>query len=303
MSAVAPLLAAPAASSAASRTALLAFAAILVFLLLAFVLPALAPYDPAAIKLAARLRPPAWLPGGSLAHLLGTDHLGRDVLSRILHGAHVSILVGTLVVLVAGGVGTLIGLISGFAGGRTDAVLMRWVDVHVAFPGLLLSLTILAVLGPSIGTVIVALALNGWMVFARLVRASVLSVRRLAYVEAAEMSGSRPLRIVMRHILPNIAAPLLTLAVLEFARAVLAEAALSFLGVGVQPPSVSWGLDVANGRNYLSTAWWLATLPGLAVGLTVLSVNLIAGRLRLMLDPQESEKRFARRLIARGGRP
>lgn len=265
----------------------------------AVVLPWLAPYDPAAIKLSARLRPPVWEARGSWANVLGTDNLGRDVFSRILHGARLSILIGAAVVAASASFGVLVGLIAGFAGGRVDAALMRWVDVHVAFPGLLLSLVILVILGPGPGTVILALALNGWMVYARQIRSVVLSVRQLPYIESAEMAGARAGRILLRHILPNLAAPLITLMVLEFARVVLAEAALSFLGVGVQPPAVSWGLDVANGRNYLTSAWWLATFPGLSIALTVLIVNVAASRLRLALDPREREKDFARRLIAK----
>lgn len=269
---------------------------------LAIVLPWLAPDNPAAIKLSARLRPPAWMQGGAMANLLGTDNLGRDVLSRILYGARLSIVIGASVVAISAVFGVLVGLVAGFAGGRVDAVLMRWVDVHVAFPGLLLSLVILVILGPGAATVILALALNGWMVYARQIRSVVLSLRQLPYIESAEMAGARATRILLRHILPNLAAPLITLMVLEFARVVLAEAALSFLGVGVQPPAVSWGLDVANGRNYLTSAWWLATFPGLSIALTVLVVNVAASRLRLVLDPREREKDFARRLLAKASR-
>lgn len=278
---------------------ILAVSLLAVLAAVAIVLPWLAPYDPAAIKLSARLRPPVWEARGTWANVLGTDNLGRDMLSRILHGARLSILIGAAVVAVSATFGVLVGLISGFAGGRVDAVLMRWVDVHVAFPGLLLSLVILVILGPGPGTVILALALNGWMVYARQMRSVVLSVRQLPYIESAEMAGARAGRILLRHILPNLAAPLITLMVLEFARVVLAEAALSFLGVGVQPPAVSWGLDVANGRNYLTSAWWLATFPGLSIAVTVLVVNVAASRLRLALDPREREKDFARRLIAK----
>lgn len=267
--------------------------------LMAWVVPMLAPYDPSAIKLSARLRPPVWAESGSWDNLLGTDNLGRDMLSRILYGARLSILVGAVVVAISGAFGVMVGLIAGFKGGRVDAILMRWVDVHVAFPGLLLALTILIVMGPSVTTVIVALSLNGWMIYARQVRSIVLSVRQMPYVEGAELIGARSVRILFRHIMPNLAAPLVTLAVLEFARVVLAEAALSFLGVGIQPPAVSWGLDVANGRNYLTSAWWLATFPGLAIAGTVLCVNMAASRLRLALDPQEREKLFARKLMAK----
>ncbi|OWT72650.1 peptide ABC transporter permease [Achromobacter marplatensis] len=278
---------------------ILALSLLLLLAAVAVVLPWLAPYDPAAIKLSARLRPPVWEARGTWSNVLGTDNLGRDVLSRILHGARLSILIGAAVVAVSATFGVLVGLVAGFAGGRVDAALMRWVDVHVAFPGLLLSLVILVILGPGPGTVILALALNGWMVYARQIRSVVLSVRQLPYIESAEMAGARAGRILLRHILPNLAAPLITLMVLEFARVVLAEAALSFLGVGVQPPAVSWGLDVANGRNYLTSAWWLATFPGLSIALTVLIVNVAASRLRLALDPREREKDFARRLIAK----
>lgn len=278
---------------------ILAVSLLLLLAAVAVVLPWLAPYDPAAIKLSARLRPPVWEARGTWSNVLGTDNLGRDVLSRILHGARLSILIGAAVVVVSATFGVLVGLVAGFAGGRVDAALMRWVDVHVAFPGLLLSLVILVILGPGPGTVILALALNGWMVYARQIRSVVLSVRQLPYIESAEMAGARAGRILLRHILPNLAAPLITLMVLEFARVVLAEAALSFLGVGVQPPAVSWGLDVANGRNYLTSAWWLATFPGLSIALTVLIVNVAASRLRLALDPREREKDFARRLIAK----
>ena len=261
----------------------------------------LAPFDPGAIDLAARLTPPFWYEGGALSHPLGTDQLGRDVLSRIIFGSRVSLVAGLSVTLVAGAFGTFVGLVSGFVGGRTDTILMRWVDMHIAFPGLLLTLVILAVIGPSLATVVIALSVNGWMVYARLVRGVVLIARELPYVEAAEVVGCRPQRIIFRHILPNLAAPILTLAVLEFARIILAEAALSFLGVGIQPPDTSWGLDVAAGRNYLFTAWWLVTFPGLAITLTVLGINFLASWLRVVADPHEGEKRFARSVMSREG--
>jgi len=265
---------------------------------LALVLPLLAPHDPTATSLRLRLRPPAWIERGLPGHWLGTDHLGRDVLSRMLNGARISVVVGLSVVVLAGSFGTLIGLIAGFIGGRTDAVLMRLVDMNIAFPGLLLALLILAVVGPGLIPVILVLSVNGWMIFARTVRGLVLTQRALPYVEAAILTGCRRRTVIAEHILPNLAAPLLTLGVLEFARVVLAEAALSFLGLGVQPPLVSWGLDVAAGRNYLSNAWWLVVVPGAAIALTVLGLNLLAGRLRIALDPREREKRFAARARA-----
>ncbi|MBN9461267.1 MAG: ABC transporter permease [Burkholderiales bacterium] len=279
------------------RAGLAGLALVVLLVAVALAAPLIAPHDPAAQDLRARLLPPVWLDKGSWNHLLGTDHLGRDVLSRLIHGSRVSLAVGVGVVLLAGGFGTVMGLLAGYFGGRTDGFIMRWVDTQVAFPGLLLALVILAVVGPSIVSLIVVLSINGWMVYARMVRGSVLSVRQLPYVEAAEMIGCRSRRVVFRHILPNLVSPLLTLAILEFARIVLAEAALSFLGLGVQPPATSWGLDVASGKEYMFRAWWLVTFPGAAIAATVLGINLLASWIRIASDPQEREKSFARRAV------
>lgn len=271
----------------------LGFVVIVALVLMAIFAPLLAPYDPAAQSVVSRLRPPAWLPKGTWEHLLGTDHLGRDVLSRVIYGARASLFVGVVVVLAAGSFGVVIGLWAGFKGGRTDAILMRIVDVQVAFPGLLLILLVISVIGPSMTTMVIVLVITNWMVYARVVRGIVLSVRQMPYVEAAEMIGCRASRVVFRHILPNLISPLLTLGILEFTNIVLAEAALSFLGLGVQPPATSWGLDVANGRDYIFVAWWLITFPGLSIAMTVLAVNLFASWVRVTTDPQEREKRFA----------
>ncbi len=269
---------------------------ITVLVLMAFFAPYISPHDPAEQDLTARLVPPVWYEKGSWDHIFGTDHLGRDVLSRAIHGSRVSLWVGTSVVLLAGSFGVVLGLMAGYLGGRTDAFVMRWIDTQVAFPGLLLALIILAVIGPSLTTVIIVLALNGWMVYGRMTRSAVLSIRQSPYVEAAEIVGCRWPRIIFRHILPNLTSSLLTLGILEFARIVLAEAALSFLGLGIQPPSTSWGLDVSMGKNYMFMAWWLVTIPGCAIGVTVLAVNLVASWLRLISDPQEREKQFARHM-------
>ena len=268
--------------------------AILIFMALAA--PLLAPHDPTAQDLRARLKPPAWMEKGSWNHVLGTDHLGRDVLSRVIYGSRISIMIGTSVVLVAGTFGVVMGLFAGYRGGRTDNFIMRWIDTQVAFPGLLLALIILAVIGPSMTTVIIVLSLNGWMVYGRMTRSAVLSIRQTEYVEAAEIVGCSGYRVIFRHILPNLTSPLLTLAILEFARIVLAEAALSFLGLGIQPPATSWGLDVATGRDYIFRAWWLVTMPGIAISITVLAINLVASWMRLISDPQEREKQFARQM-------
>ena len=267
--------------------------------LMAVIAPFIAPHDPTAQDLRARLVPPVWAEKGTWKHVLGTDHLGRDVLSRVIFGARVSLLVGAAVVLAAGIFGVVMGLLAGYRGGRFDTFVMRWIDTQVAFPGLLLALIILAVIGPSMLTVIIVLSFNGWMVYGRMTRSAVMSVRQTPYVEAAEIVGCKWHRVVFGHILPNLTSPLLTLAILEFARIVLAEAALSFLGLGIQPPATSWGLDVATGKNYMFRAWWLVTMPGVAIALTVLAVNLVASWMRLISDPQEREKQFARQMAGR----
>ena len=255
--------------------------------------PVIAPLDPNKQDLAARLMPPFYAEGGSSEHLLGTDQLGRDVLSRIVHGARISLTIPLVSVTLAGVFGTAVGLVAGYRGGKTDAFIMRIVDTLFSFPGLLLALTILAVVGPSFWTLAIVLSLRIWMVFARMTRGLVLSAREAEYVEAAELVGASPVRIMMRHIAPNLTAPLLTLAVLESAHVILSEAALSFLGLGIQPPQTSWGLDVAIGRQYVFSAPWLIIFPGLAIAVAVLGINLLAGWLRVAADPQESAKRFA----------
>lgn len=278
------------------RVSFIGFLILVTLLLVAIFAPLLAPYDPATQSLRARLLPPFWLPRGTMAHLLGTDYLGRDVLSRLIYGSRASLGVGASVVALAGSFGVAMGLIAGYAGGRTDNVIMRVIDTQIAFPGLLLAMIILATIGPTTATVIVVLAINGWMVYARVTRGIVLSLRQMPFVEAAELIGCRPARVMLRHLLPNLTSPLLTLMMLEFARVVLAEASLSFLGLGVQPPASSWGLDVATGKAYIFNAWWLVTFPGLAIALTVLAINLLANWARVTSDPQEREKRFARQL-------
>ncbi len=275
------------------KLGLLGLTILILFVVLAVAGPWLSPHDPATQSLNDRLLPPLGLAGGTIAHPLGTDNLGRDILSRVIAGARVSLIVASSVVVLAGIFGTVLGLVSGYLGGSVDAGVMRVVDTMVAFPGLLVVILILFVVGPSVPSVIVALALNGWMVYSRMTRGMVLAARANPYVEAAEVIGCTPVRVIFRHILPNLTAPLFTLAVLEFARVVLAEAAISFLGVGVQPPATSWGLDVASGRNYIYDAWWLVTFPGAAIAITVFGLNLFASWLRVISDPHEREKRFA----------
>jgi peptide/nickel transport system permease protein len=280
------------------KAGFIGFMVIVLLVLMAVFAPLIAPYDPAVQAVADRLQPPAWLPNGSWAHPFGTDQLGRDILSRTIFGARASLIVGLSVVLCAGTFGVLLGLFAGFKGGRVDLFIMRAVDVQVAFPGLLLIILIVSVVGPGLVTTIVVLALTNWMVYARVIRGIVLSVRQTAYVEAAEMIGCSPRRVIFKHILPNLLSPLLTLGILEFTNIVLAEAAMSFLGLGIQPPLTSWGLDIANGKDYLFVAWWLVAFPGLSISITVLAINLFANWLRVTTDPQEREKRFARAKVA-----
>lgn len=272
---------------------------IVVIVLSAILAPLIAPHDPAAQSVLSRLTPPVWSDRGSWTHLLGTDNLGRDVLSRLIWGARTTLTIGGLTCIIAATIGTVIGLWAGFMGGRTDSILMRLVEVQVSFPGILLILLVVGVLGPGMWTLIIVLSVTNWMVYARLVRGIVSSTRQTAYVEAAEVIGCRPSRVIFRHILPNLVSPLLTLLILEFTNIVLAEAAVSFLGFGVQPPATSWGLDVASGRDYLFIAWWLVTFPGLAIVATVLSINLFANWLRVTTDPEQREKRHAQSVAAR----
>ncbi len=281
------------------KAAMLGLIGIVTVVAVAIFAPLIAPYDPAAQDVLARLKPPAWAARGSVEHLLGTDHLGRDVLSRLIYGSRITLMIASAVALFAGALGVTIGLVSGYLGGRADSLLMRLVDIQVSFPGILLILLIVSVVGPGVTTLVVVLAITNWMIYARVVRAIVLQSRQSAYVEAAEVVGCGPVRVIWRHILPNLVAPLLTLAILEFTNIVLAEAAVSFLGLGVQPPATSWGLDVASGRDYVFIAWWLVTFPGLCIVFTVLSINLFAGWLRVTGDPQERDKRFARGVARR----
>ncbi len=278
------------------KVALAAATFLVVLLLSAIFAPYIAPHDPAEQDLTHRLWPPAWTEKGTSAHLLGTDQLGRDILSRMIFGSRISLVVGACVVLVAGGVGTVVGLISGYYGGQLDNVLMRLVDLQTAFPGLLVALAIITMIGPSVRNIIIVLSINGWMVYARMIRGTTLGLRNSLFVDAARSIGARNGRIIFLHMLPNLASPLITLATLELARIILAEAVLSFLGMGIQPPASSWGLMINEGHAYITIAWWLVTFPGIAIALTVLSVNLVATWLRAISDPMQRQKQFGPRM-------
>jgi len=248
--------------------------------------PQIAPWDPARQMLMKRLRPPAWEARGLREHPLGTDHLGRDILSRIVHGGRISLGVGLSAVTLSALIGVSLGLLAGFHGGRTDAVVMRVADVFLAIPYILLAMGVVFALGPSLLNVILVMAVTRWVQFARIVRADVLSIREREFVSGARARGNRSLRLLLRHVLPNALTPIIVVATLELAFMIIYESALSFLGLGVQPPTPTWGWMLADGRNYIATAWWLATFPGLAIMLTVLAVNLLGDWLRDTLDPR-----------------
>lgn len=251
----------------------------------ALVGPLVAPHDPLDQSLLARLRPPIWQERGLPEHLLGTDNLGRDIFSRLIYGARVSVSVGVIVVTLGAVIGTLLGVCAGFFGGRFETVVVAIVDIGLSFPLLLLALTVVAVLGPTTTTVIMALAMRGWVVFARVARGQTLALKHYQFIEATRSIGAPTPWILGRHMLPNLLPSIMTVAVLELARMVLAESSLSFLGLGVQPPGISWGLMLAEGRNYMLTAPWLVTIPGLVIAATVLSVNILASHVRRLVDP------------------
>lgn len=242
--------------------------------------PVLAPHDPQGMVLEQRHQPPG------LGHLLGTDFFGRDVLSRLLYGARISLAIGASTVAIQVAVGVPLGLIAGFYGGKTDTVLMRVTDVFMAFPPLLLALAIMALSGPGLWQILLALSIRGWAGFARLVRAETLGIRSRGFVEAARALGQREWRILVRHIAPNTISSVLVYGTLAIATPILTEAALSFLGLGIQPPTISWGLMINTDRHHLQDAWWAITFPGLAIMLTVFGFNTLGDGLRDALDPR-----------------
>ena len=247
--------------------------------------PLIARGDPNAQDLASTLLPPMWIAGGVHAHPLGTDNLGRDLLTRIIWGARVSAIVGISVVLIGGTIGVTAGLLAGYRRGWVDAVIARITDVQLAFPLVLLAVAIVAVVGPGLWTVIAAIGLTSWVQYVRVVRAETLSLREREFVLAAQAAGATTPRIIGRHLLPNVASAAIVLGTFEIARAIVLESSLSFLGLGVPPTTPSWGGMLADGRQYLDTAWWTALFPGLAIMIAVMGVNLLGDGLRDALDP------------------
>jgi peptide/nickel transport system permease protein len=254
--------------------------------ILAILAPAVAPTDPIKNSLLDRLTPPMWAEGGSARHPLGTDTLGRDVASRLLYGARVSLIVGFTAVVIGGAVGVLLGTLAGYYRGWLDDVLMRIGDVQLAFPLLVLAIGVLSVLGASVLNVILVLGVSGWVQYARIVRGETLSLTQREFVEAARALGAADREIVWRHVLPNVLPPVTVVATFSVARVIIAEASLSFLGLGIPPPAPSWGAMLDEGRNYITTGWWLALFPGIAILLLVLGINLVGDWLRDALDPR-----------------
>jgi len=248
--------------------------------------PQLAPADPKAQSLVDRLTPPFWEEGGSTTHLLGTDHLGRDVLSRLIYGSRVAVIVAVLTIAAAAIIGTLLGLTAGFFGGWADALIMRIVDIQLALPALLFGVLLSAVLGAGLRNVILIIAIWSWAGFARVIRGEVLSLREREFVALARVAGMPWWWILWKHLLPNVFNTVLVLATLDVAVVIVFEASLSFLGLGVVPPTPAWGSMLAEGRNYLTVAWWLITVPGIAIFAVCLSSNLFGDWLRDKLDPR-----------------
>ena len=267
-----------------SRLAIPGGLIVLIFIAVAILAPLVAPYDPYKNNLAGTLVPP------SAEHFFGTDELGRDIFSRIVYGSRLSLLEGLFSVLIAMFIGVPLGILSGYIGGRTDTILMRLVDILLAFPGVLLAVAIISVLGPSLVNAMIAVGIYNVPMFARLARGSTLAVKEEPYVEACRATGMSSMRILYRHIYPNISAHLYVLATLRVAIAILTAASLSFLGLGAQPPSPEWGAMLSNGRNYLLIAPHLVVFPGLAIILLTLGLNLFQDGLRLVLDPKTTDR-------------
>jgi len=248
--------------------------------------PLVAPYDPFAGSLGARLVPPFWQEGGSMEHILGTDKLGRDMLSRVIYGARVSITVSLIAIVIGGTIGTLLGVISGYFGGRTDSVVMRLVDISLSLPTILLALVLSAALGPSFTTVLIVISVLLWARYARLVRGETLAIKERDFVARARVAGASHLRIMLVYILPNTFNSLVVLATLQVGYVILLESTLSFLGAGLPRAEPAWGLMVADGRELIVSAWWVSMFPGFAILVTVMSLNLLGDWLRDHYDPK-----------------
>jgi ABC-type dipeptide/oligopeptide/nickel transport system permease subunit len=256
------------------------------FVLMAIFAPFVAPHDPYDSDLLRRLQPPAWLESGEMSYLLGCDALGRDILSRIIYGARVSIFVGVVVTGLAAALGTILGLVAGYLRGPTDAIISRLCDILLGFPYLIFAIALIAMTGPGLHNIILALVYKEWVVPCRLVRGETLGARQMEYVEAARSVGATRFSIMFSEILPNILTPVIVVATIRIAHVIILEASLSFLGLGVQPPTASWGSMVADGRNFILDAWWVSTFPGLAILVLLLAINVASQGLRDAFDPK-----------------
>jgi peptide/nickel transport system permease protein len=269
-----------------SSTGTVGFIIVLLVFFVAIFANAIAPHDPAVNNLSDMLKPPVWLEGGSSTYFLGTDNLGRDILSRIIHGTRISLLVGIVSVILAGIIGMVIGITAGFYGGIIDNILMRIVDSFLAIPSILFILVVLAVFEPSVMVLIVVIGLTNWVTYARVVRGEVLSIKEREYVKASRSIGTKNIVIMLKHIFPNVISSFIVISTLSVATTIILEASLSFLGLGIQPPTVSWGGMLTDGRNYLATNWWIATFPGIAITITVLGIIFLGDWIRDVLDPR-----------------
>jgi len=269
-----------------TRTAKFGLVIILLWLICAIFAPLLAPYGPNDVDIMKRFVPPAWQEGGSSEHLLGTDEMGRDVLSRLVYGSRVSFVVGVMSVVFSMVLGTSLGLLAGYCGGWVDTVIMRAVDVMLSFPFIFMALLLMSVLGSSLTNVILVLGITGWVPYTRTIRAQTLSLKEREFVTASDTSGCSSFRIVFRHILPNVIDNAIILGTLEMATAIMAEASLTFLGLGVPPSVPTWGNMIATGRQYIYTSWWLTTLPGIVIFLVCLSINFVGDWVRDIRDPR-----------------
>jgi peptide/nickel transport system permease protein len=245
-----------------------------------------APYAKDAVDLGASLVPPAWQTGGSTQHLLGTDQLGRDIFSRLIAGARISLATAAAATIISGVFGVGVGLVAGYVGGIVEAIIMRLVDAFLSLPFILLALALVATLGSGFGNIVMVMVIANWARYARLVRSEVIGIKQRDFVTLARIAGVGPVRIMLRHILPNALNSVAVLAILDVGRAIILESSLSFLGVGIQPPDVSWGLMLADGRTFLGFAWWLTTLPGAMIVVAVLCFNELGRWLRIKLDPR-----------------
>ncbi len=269
----------------ATKSAMAGAVILLIVLIAAVFAPLLVPLDPTAQSLTRVMKPPMWQGEGHI-FFLGTDHLGRDLLSRLIYGARVSLIVGLSATVMAGSIGLILGMLAGYFGGRVDYLLMRLVDFVLSFPFILLALATIAILGPSLWLIVALISLRQWTVYARVVRGSVLSIREQEFVIASRAVGGSDLRLIFRHVLPNVLAPVIVIGSLYLGRLIVIEAGLSFLGLGVPPPTPTWGGLLAEGRSYLYVSWWIVTFPGLAITFTVLGANLLGDWLRDVLDPR-----------------